>query len=552
MAVPTGFNADQYLKNNPDVAAAVAQGKTTAEKHWREFGNKEGRNWTAPAAPAAQSTGASNAGAATQIVAGNATAPNQMNIASYAGQVAADPSLAMKKDNPATSGTNESTYLADQAKDSKMTGNEAGTTIDANDPKYKVDTKALNQTAAQGTAETADKVDPRKANTYDVDKTQDKVAAADMTAAKGKVSEDTKIDASEVPQIDIKKIADGTDANGVGKALADHASQDFDSVDSRATAKGQLEELQSDFVDADGNPKIPNWAQATARSVGRMTAFTGKSGSAATAAMASAIMEATVPVAMADAQFFQTLTIKNLDNKQASIINKANVLSKMESDNLDARMTAVVENSKNFMAMDLANLNNEQQAAVINNQNRVQSILEDSKAENAKRLFTADSQNDMDKFYDQLNSSIDMYNTTQQNGMTQFNVGQTNDMSKFNADMENNREQFYKSMQFQIDTSNAKWRQTVTLQEDLQSFEAAATDVKNMIGISTEQLNRLWDRSDSLLDYTWKSAESQRDRDAAISLKKLDAKLQSKAADEKGFGELMGTLGSSIIGSIFK
>jgi hypothetical protein len=125
-------------------------------------------------------------------------------------------------------------------------------------------------------------------------------------------------------------------------------------------------------------------------------------------------------------------------------------------------------------------------------------------------------------------------------------------MSKFNADLENNREQFYKSMQFQIDTANAKWRQTVTLTEDTQSFEAAATDVKNMVGISTEQLNRLWDRSDAMLDYAWKSTESQMDRDAAIAIKKLDAKLQSKAADKKGFGEMLGTIGSQIVGSIFK
>jgi hypothetical protein len=302
-----------------------------------------------------------------------------------------------------------------------------------------------------------------------------------------------------------------------------------------------LEQLQSDFVDADGNPKIPVWAQATARSVGRLTAFTGRSGTAATAAMAAAIMEASVPVAMADAQFFQTLTVKNLDNKQAATINKANVLSKMEMDNADARLTAVIENSKNFMAMDMANLSNDQQARLINTQNRVQSILEDGKQENAQRLFTAESQNDMDKFYDQLNSSIDMYNSTQ-----------TNDMSKWSGEMENNREQFYKSMQYSIDTANAKWRQTVTLQEDTQSFEAAATDVKNMVGISTEQLNRLWDRSDSMLDYAWKSTESQLDRNAAISMSKLNAKLKSKAADQAGFGQMLGTIGSTIVGSIFK
>lgn len=503
------------------------------------------------ATPTAQAPTAGSA-QATQVVAGTAQAgANQINVSDYAGQVAVDPSKAMAKDNPATPG-NESMSLVDQTKNQTMTGTEAGTNINGADPKYGMDADALKQTAAQGTAQTAEQVDPRTANTYDVDKTKDAVAAEDMTGAQGEISDDTKIDESEVPQIDVKGIADGTDANGVGQALADYAAQDLDEVDNKATVKGQLDLLQQDFVDANGDPKIPGWAQATAKGIGRLTAFTGKSGTAATAAMAAAIMEASIPIASQDAAFFQTLTIKNLDNKQASIINKANVLAKMETDNADARLTAVIENSKNFMAMDLANLSNEQQAAVINNQNRVQSILEDSKAENAKRLFTADSQNDMDKFYDQLNSSIDMYNTTQQNGMTQFNVGQTNDMSKFNADMENNREQFYKNMQFQIDTANAKWRQTVTLQEDTQAFEAAATDVKNMVGISTEQLNRLWDRSDAMLDYAWKSTESQLDRDAAITMAKLNGKIAEKAADSKGFGELLGSVGSSIIGSIFK
>lgn len=547
---------DQFLAD-PKYAGLWTDGKPIGpgerERAWAAY-TQGGSSWQpASATPTPATTPPVNASQATQVVAGSAQAgTGQINVTDYAGQVAVDPSKAMAKDNPATPGTNESMFLSDQAKASKMTGTEAGTNINAAAPKYGMDTDALNKTAAQASTDTASQVDPRQANTYDVDKTQDKVAAEDMTGANGQVSDDTKIDESEVPQIDVKAISEGTDPNGVGQALADYAAQDFDDVDSRATAKGQLEQLQSDFVDADGNPKIPVWAQATARSVGRMTAFTGKSGTAATAAMATALMEATVPVAMADAQFFQTLTIKNLDNKQASIINKANVLSKMEMDNADSRMAAVIENSKNFMAMDLANLSNDQQAAVINNQNRVQSILEDSKAENAKRLFTADSQNNMDKFYDELNSSIDMYNATQTNNMSQYNTSQTNDMAKFNADMENNREQFYKNMQFQIDTANAKWRQTVTLQEDTQAFEAAATDVKNMVGISTEQLNRLWDRSDAMLDYAWKSTESQLDRNAAIALHKLDAKLQSKAADQKGFGEMLGTIGSTIVGSIFK
>ncbi|WP_298374446.1 hypothetical protein [Azospirillum sp.] len=41
-AIP-GFNAAAYLKANPDVAAAVARGDTTAEQHWAASGRKEGR-----------------------------------------------------------------------------------------------------------------------------------------------------------------------------------------------------------------------------------------------------------------------------------------------------------------------------------------------------------------------------------------------------------------------------------------------------------------------------------------------------------------------------
>src|SRR5690606_21524089 len=100
------------------------------------------------------------------------------------------------------------------------------------------------------------------------------------------------------------------------------------------------------------------------------------------------------------------------------------------------------------------------------------------------------------------------FNASQVNGMSQFNASQSNAMKQFNASLENNREQFYQNMQYQIDTANAKWRQTVTLQEDQQAFEAAATDVKNSVGITTEQLNQLWDRSDSLLQYAWQSSEN--------------------------------------------
>lgn len=520
------FPYQQYIDDNPGIGGGKNHyGIEDKERAWADYlaKNPSGGN----------SAGAGSLGNATNIVAGAPKNPGDVNIGQAASDIVKDPSTLISGDRS----------LEEQAAKDQMTGNEAGTTINPNDPKYQTDTDKLNQEAKTAEAETAAKVDPREAETYDVEKVADKVAGEDMTGAKGEVSDETIINA---PQIDLESISKGTDAGGVGEALKDYAVQEFDDVDKRATAKGQLEALQDDFVDPiTGEPKIPNWAAATARSVAKLTAFTGASGSAATAAMSQALMEASIPIATSDAQFYQTLTIKNLDNKQASILNRANVLAKMELANQDSRLTAAVENSKNFLAMDLANLNNEQQAAVINNQNRVNAILEDGKQENAKRLFTADSQNKMDMFYDQLNSQIEQFNTGQVNGMAQFNTDQVNSMSQFNANLENNREQFYQNMQYAIDTANAKWRQTVTLTEDQQAFEAAATDVKNMVGMTSEQLAQLWDRSDSLLQFAWQSGENEADRKAQMAIAKFQSKMAGKNADKEGLGSLVGGLASS-------
>ena len=214
--------------------------------------------------------------------------------------------------------------------------------------------------------------------------------------------------------------------------------------------------------------------------------------------------------------------------------------------NQDARTAAAIQNAQAFLAMDMKNLDNRQQAAVINNQNRVNSILEDAKAVNTQRMFTAQSQNEMDKFYDNLNSNIQQFNASQVNGMSQFNASQNNAMKQFNASLENSREQFYQNMQYNIDTANAKWRQTVTLTEDQQAFEAAATDVKNSVGITTEQLNQLWDRSDSLLQYAWQSSENEADRKANMAIAQYQAKAAQKAADAKGMGSMLGSVAGAV------
>jgi hypothetical protein len=474
------------------------------------------------------------------------------NVTSYGGQVAAgDPNNFIS----AANGTSAVAATAGQ--------NGTAAQVNPNDPKL-----ALGNSPTV-TPDKVDTVAPTEAHGYETTKTEDKVADNQMEAAQGTVSDKAQI--KDVPQADTTGIATGTNKDGtvneLGQALKDYAKQDLSNiidtstsagkllaqqlgegnyVDSKATMEGQLALLQQQFVDpATGEPKIPSWAAATARNVSKIAAFGGMTGTAATSAMSQALLEASLPIAQNDAAFFQTLTVKNLDNKQQSTINAANVLAKFEQTNLDNRMTAAVQNAQAFLAMDMKNLDNQQQANAINNQARIQSILTDANTENVKAQFMAQSQNDVDKFYASLNTQI-----------SQFNASQTLDADKYNASMEDSRQKFYSDQQYNIAVANANWRQQIQLQDDQQKFEAATTDVKNNVDISVNQLNQLWDRSDALLDYAFKSSESVKDRDAAVAMAKLQIKAGKSGANAAAIGSIAGAfIGSdsftSMMGSIF-
>jgi len=413
--------------------------------------------------------------------------------------------------------------------------NAAGTSLDPSNPNYGVGNVSVDPATGQVT--TASQVAPKQAAWYEAQTAIDDVNAAQGTAAQGSVSQNALIDPNAVAA-DMQGASTGVNADGttnyLGQALNKAAQQKFSTIldtsttagkllaqelgegnytDAKATMKGQMEILSREFVDSDGNPKIPSWAAGTARNVAKIAAFSGMTGTAATAAMATAMLEASLPMAQADSQFFQTVTLENLGNRQQMTLNKASVLANLNLADMDARMNAAVSNAKSFMQMDLANLDNDQQMAVLNTQSRVQTILEDARSVNAARLFSAESQNDFTRFYDQLNSNIDMFAAEQKNAMSQFNTGEINDARQFNASMERQRDMFESEMSYNIDLANARWRQTVETTNTEMKFQAAQTDVMNLVNLSTEAMNRMWDREDNTLAYTLSTSESALDRE---------------------------------------
>jgi hypothetical protein len=332
-----------------------------------------------------------------------------------------------------------------------------------------------------------------------------------------------------------------------GKLLAQSLGEG-NYLDMKSTVQGQLTLLQKDFTDpVTGQPTIPAWAAGAVRGVNRMIAFKGISGTSAMSVMTQAIMEATLPIAQADATIFSNFDIKNMDAKNANALQTAQILANLKTVDLDARMTGAVKNAETFTNYDMINLDAEQKMVQLKFQAKQQSIFEDAKQENVTRALNINNKLDTDKFYDQLSTTTDQFNVSQRNAMEQFNSGELNSMEKFNLEMQNVREQFEMNNQFRIDQANATWRQNVTMQNAAMEFEAAAMDVKTIVSMTSEQMNRMWNRTDQLLDYAWKEGENEKDRKVEVYKAKLAYDAQKK--DSGGLGGILGTVAGAALGS---
>lgn len=458
------------------------------------------------------------------------------------------------------------------------------TTIDASNPdnvlsnnNYSMDVDGLQGSAANAsTAQASGVTKPNSASTYNAATTGSQVDTLNKNTNAATANFSSQAEA-DVENLDMRGLATGTNVDGsvneVGKAFNTSYTQNLSTIVDTSTVSGKLlaqnlgdgnftdaktqitywmDTLSKDFVDpVTGQAKIPTWAASSLKGVNRMIAFKGVSGTAAISAVAAATMEAIIPVAQEQSRFFQTLTVKNLDVKNTQALNTANILSKMNIADLDSRMTEAITNAKNFVTYDMANLNNEQQMVVVEHQAKQQSIMEDAKQENVARQFGAGERNTMDKFYDELGARIGMFNTEARNGMEKFNTGETNAMSKFNLTLENQREMFYTQFQKDVDESVVKWRQSVELTNNATLNNAAATDVKNIVGLTTEQLNQMWDRTDALLDYSFKESENQKNRRTQVQVAKMnyDAQIEAKRDRSSPFAKIAGAVVGGVVGS---
>lgn len=452
-----------------------------------------------------------------QVVPGSTDGQNQINVAEWAGNIASRPANFLNTDDPRTPGINEGMFMANR--NNMVNPFTPGTQMNPYNAAYS-DLQNIIQTQNVQAAES----DAQAALGYEAYSVIDLMNQHFTQAAQGVVSNQAQVNTS------------------IGQALftpGQAAQLNLNDIDARATVRGQLELLQADWTDpVTGESKIPLYAQAQAREVSKIAAFKGMTGTAATAAMSTALQEASISMAVKDAEFYQTVTLENLSNRQEMAVTNANILANMELQNADNRLAAAIENSRSFLEMDLANLSNQQQANVIDSQARIQSILDYAGEVNVARRFGAEAQNNMTQFYDNLNSQI-----------RQYNAGLAQDRNQFDASMQNNREQFYAQLQYQVEQANAQWVQNVVLNEDQQLFTANQMDVQNMVQIGQEAIAQLWDRSDSLLDYAWQSTQNQLDRDATMAIEALKQGNAMELANQERDDAFWSSIGGAFFNS---
>ena len=302
------------------------------------------------------------------------------------------------------------------------------------------------------------------------------------TAARGTITENDVVDPNQVVDERTKQqmLERGSLAQAQTQTLANEASVAF-----------QIEKLTEGMKTGE----FPPWASPTVRKVNEIMQQRGLgSSSMASAALAQALIESTVPIAAADAQANATLQLQNLNNQQQTALANAATIATMDRQNLDNRMKAAQQNAQSFLNMNLKNTTSEQQAAVLTYQSKVQSLFTDQAAANAAQQFNATSQNQVNQFYDQLGATVEQANAARDVAIQKFNSEETTSVEEFNTNLDNLREQFNVSLRNQIDQSNVLWRRQINTANTANQNRANQINAGVLLGLTQQAQNQLWQK----------------------------------------------------------
>ena len=315
-----------------------------------------------------------------------------------------------------------------------------------------------------------------------------------------------------------------TAATGSVTAPMSAAQQALSSLDPRATVQGQLENISTDIETslAQGTP-LPAFARGAAEAAKATMQARGLGSSTMLAeALAEGILKSSVPIAAADAQTYKEVIFQNLANNQQ----------------------AAVVNAQSYLQMDMANLSNVQQSNLQNLHARQQTLLSDNAARNAALQFNATSQNQVNQFYDSINTNLQTQNAQRSDAMAQYNNAEANKVaalnaknatavadanaqretaiSQFNKTLEDARARFNVENQRVIDQSNAVWRRSINTANTTAVNASNETNAMNLLNLSNFAMSGLWQQWRDEASWVQTSSQNTDNRDHNMAIAALE------------------------------
>jgi len=326
------------------------------------------------------------------------------------------------------------------------------------------------------------------------------------------------------------------------------AQQAVSTLDPKATVRGQLESITTDIeASLASGSNLPAFARGAAEAAKATMQARGLGASTMLAeALAEGILRSSVPIAAADAQTYKEVIFQNLNNNQQ----------------------AAVVNAQSYLQMDMANLSNTQQASMQNLHAKQQTLLSDNAARNAALQFNATSQNQVNQFYDSLNTNLQTQNAQRTDVMAQYNNAEVNKVaalnaknataladanaqretaiSQFNKTLEDARSRFNVENQRVIDQSNAVWRRSINTANSTAANASNETNAMNLLNLSNFAMSGLWQQWRD--EASWVQTTSQnvdnRDHNMAIAaLERTTAFDLQNSAQKAALYALMGQFG---------
>ena len=329
------------------------------------------------------------------------------------------------------------------------------------------------------------------------------------------------------------------------------AQQAIASLDPKATVQGQLESITTDIESslASGS-NLPAFARGAAEAAKATMQARGLGASTMLAeALAEGILKSSVPIAAADAQTYKEVIFQNLANNQQ----------------------AAVVNAQSYLQMDVANLSNAQQASMQNLHAKQQTLLSDNAARNAALQFNATSQNQVNQFYDSLNTNLQTQNAQRTDAMAQYNNAEANKVaalnaknataladanaqretaiSQFNKTLEDARARFNVENQRVIDQSNAVWRRSINTASTASDNASNETNAMNLLNLSNFAMSGLWQQWRDEASWVQTSSQNVNNRDHNMAIAALERTtafdLQNSAQKAALYG-LLGQFGMEV------